>query len=76
MRRRINVMIDDEVWQVLAKAPRGERSRIINSALVQWFGRKRRNRASRKLDELRERMPEISTREIVSWLQEDRERME
>jgi len=76
MAHRLNIMLDDEVWGVLEKTPRGERSRIINAALEQWFRQKNRNEAVRKMEELRGGLPPVSTEEIVSWLRVDRERSE
>jgi hypothetical protein len=74
MTHRVNVLLDDTVWRVLGKAPKGERSRIVNAALRQWFQKRRRADAARRMDELRVQLPAVTTRQIVEWVREDRER--
>jgi hypothetical protein len=75
MSRRVNIMLEDQVWRVLQKAPSGERSRIVNSALRQWFQtRKRRLDAAHKMDTLRQGVCSVSSDQIVDWLRVDRDR--
>jgi hypothetical protein len=73
MPRRINVMIDDEMWQVLAKIPAGARSRAINEALRAWIVRRRRNDAVRELDALRSQSPPVSASEVAEWVRQERD---
>jgi len=75
MAHRINILIDDMVWPDLAGVPKGERSRVVNHALAEWFQVRRRARAARQMDVLRSQMPQVSTEEIVSWVREDRDRV-
>lgn len=75
MAHRINILIDDTVWPDLAGVPKGERSRVVNHALAEWFQVRRRERAARQMDMLRSQMPQVSTEEIVSWVREDRDRV-
>ncbi|HLD14076.1 MAG TPA: hypothetical protein VJB18_05100 [Burkholderiales bacterium] len=74
MTHRVNVLLEDTVWRVLEKAPKGERSRIVNAALSQWFQRRRRTDAARRMDELRAQLPAVTTKQVVKWVREDRER--
>jgi len=74
MAHRINVLIDEGVWPELEGVPRGERSRVVNHALIEWFQIRRRQAAARRMDEARERMAPVSTDEIVGWVRSDRER--
>lgn len=73
MSKRINVMIDEDTWGVLAKVPMGERSRAINEALRAWVIRRRRNDAVREMGALRTQLPKVSTDEVIKWIREDRE---
>ncbi len=73
MNRRINVMIDDDTWEVLGRVPVGERSRTINEALRGWATRCRRRDAAREMDSARAMAPKISTEDVVRWIREDRE---
>lgn len=74
MSKRINVMIDDDTWGLLARVPIGERSRAINEALRAWIARRRRQDAIREMKALRAQLPKVSTDEVVRWIREDRER--
>ena len=49
MAHRINVMIDDDVWERLKRIPRGKRSRLINQALEEHFRRERMREAFERL---------------------------
>jgi len=76
MSRRINMMIDDDTWELLGKIPSGERSRTLNDALRAWLKRRQRQDARTELDALRDSLPTVSTEEVVRWVREDRERYE
>jgi len=75
MSHRINVIIDDDTWRVLARVPQGERSRTINLALREWALRRRRFDASAEMDRLRSASAAkpVSTAEITRWIREDRD---
>ena len=73
MSKRINVMIDEDTWGVLARVPTGERSRAINQALRAWVTRRRRSDAVREMEALRTQLPKVSTDEVARWIREDRE---
>lgn len=73
MVHRVNIMLDNAVWGALKKIPAGERSKIVNAAVAEWFKSRRRQIAARKMDALRETMPVVSTPEIVAWLRRERE---
>lgn len=42
MSHRINVMIDDQIWEALQQIPKGERRQVINESLAEWLIRQRR----------------------------------
>lgn len=74
MAHRVNVLLEETVWRVLEKVPKGERSRIVNAALSQWFQKRQRADAARRMDELRAQLPAVTTKQVVKWVREDRER--
>lgn len=74
MGHRVNILLEDQIWRVLQKAPSGERSRLVNLALRQWFQARTRLDATRKMDTLRQQLSPVSTDQIVDWLRADRER--
>lgn len=73
MSHRINVILDDEVWESLGQLPKGERSRLINIAVARELLRQQRERAMTKMDRLRKtpRLIKETTEELV---RRDRER--
>jgi predicted CopG family antitoxin len=73
MSKRVNIMVDDDTWKMLAKIPAGARSRAINEALRAWVVTRRRNDAARELDALRSRLPPASTAEVVQWIRDERQ---
>lgn len=34
MAHRVNIMLDDDLWKILKKVPRGERSKVINETML------------------------------------------
>ena len=73
MGKRINIMIDEDTWRVLARIPVGTRSRAINDALRAWVVRRRRSDAVHELDALRAQLPVTSAAEVAQWIRDDRE---
>jgi hypothetical protein len=71
---RVNVLLEDNAWALLQLVPQGERSRVVNRALAEWFGRRRRALAARDMDRLRQAAPRVSEREVLELLRADRER--
>ncbi|MHB1605646.1 MAG: hypothetical protein ACYC9S_05205 [Leptospirales bacterium] len=53
MSRRVNVMIENRIWEELKKVPEGERSRFINEALSHELLQRKRVHAVRLMDQLR-----------------------
>lgn len=73
MSRRINVMVDDDNWELLSKVPSGERSRALNEALRERLKQRQRERAVADLARIRRSAPRVATEELVRWVREDRE---
>lgn len=74
MSHRVNIMLDEDAWQALRACAKGERSKVVSSAVIAWFKARQREEAVQKMDMLRTRLPDVSTQEIVNWIREDRER--
>jgi hypothetical protein len=72
MAHRINVMIDEKIWDELQTVPAGERSRLVNEALSHEFQRKRRLRAMKRMDALRAKTKPVAGRS-EEWVRADRE---
>ena len=76
MSRRINIIVNDDIWEFLKEVPQGERSRTINQALREWARRRRRLDAAAEMDRLRNDVEaeSVTSDEIVRWIREERER--
>ncbi len=72
MSHRINVMLDDEVWESLSQLPKGERSRVINQALQETLLRQGREKAFARIDELRKEMKPLGM-SAEEWIRRDRD---
>ena len=72
MAHRINVMLDEEAWQVVSSLPRGQRSRFISRAVVATAGSEQRRSAAEGLAKLRRAMPvsSVSAEELVRELRD------
>ncbi len=74
MRRRVNIMMDDDAWRVIEKLPRGARSRAVNTAIIEWSRAAARRAAAARMDALGARLPAVGVDEVVRWIREGRER--
>ena len=75
MPTKVNVVLDDDVKADLDRlVESGRRSRVINAALRREILILRRERASRRLDELRKTTRIVPTSELVNLVRRDRGR--
>ena len=75
MPTKVNVVLDDDVKADLDRlVESGMRSRVINAALRREILMLRRERASRRLDELRKTTRVVTTSELVNLVRRDRGR--
>lgn len=74
MSYRINVIIEDQVWESLKTVPRGERSKLINQAIAERLLMKRRVEVAKEMDELRSKLPTLDSQEILNLIRSDRKR--
>ena len=74
MVHRVNILFDEQVWEALQRVPKGERSRLVNRAVTEWFRARKRVEAARRMDELSRQLAPVSTEQVVRWVREDRER--
>ena len=73
MSHRINVILDDEVWESLGQLPKGERSRLINNAIARELLHQQRQRAMEEMDRLR-KTPRLTKETAEELVRRDRER--
>lgn len=72
MGHRINVMIDDVVWEELQKVPPGERRRLISEAVGRELRRRGRAKAAAAMDRLR-KTPRRKTASAEDLMRADRD---
>ena len=74
MSQRVNIILEQSVWDLFKTVPQGERSRLVNFAIKDWFEQKKSKRAAQKMDALRQTLPSFSSKEILNLLRADRNR--
>jgi hypothetical protein len=75
MAHRLNIMLDDTVWESLQQLPKGARSRYISQAVEERLRRERRQRAAVEMDALRSKLPPLDDDiDVVEMLRNDRAR--
>ena len=75
MPTKVNIVLDDDVKADLDRlVESGMRSRVINAALRREILMLRRQRASRRVDELRRTTRVVATSELVNLVRRDRGR--
>lgn len=75
MTYRANVIFSEDTWHSLKKLRRGERSKLIDSAVQDWFKWQKRHRASQVLDALRQGLPRIPHKRVMSVLKNQRKKI-
>lgn len=73
--RKYNFMIRNDVAEELEKlVPQGQRSRLVNEAIVKELAHYRRTLQTEKLMALRKVTPKLTTSEIIDAVKHDRKR--
>jgi hypothetical protein len=72
MSHRINVILDDEVWEQLKEVPQGECSRVINQALQESLLKRRRQQAFARVLELAKTLEPLPGG-AEAWVRADRD---
>ena len=75
MSRRINIMVEDNVWENLREIAKGERSKFINDAIRERFLKLQREKAIEAVDEIRNalQLKDVDL-DVVEVLQQERQR--
>ncbi len=77
MAHRLNIMLDDAVWETLQQLPKGARSRYISEAVAERLHREQRQKAADDMDVLRSKLPPLDDDiDVVEMLRKDRARDE
>jgi len=75
MSRRVNIMVDEQLWQSLQQIPRGERSQFINVAIGERLLFLKRKSAAKKMDQIREHLSPMNIEmDVMELLRQDRMR--
>ena len=75
MAHRLNIMLDDAVWESLQQLPKGARSRYISQAVEERLRRERQQKAAAEMDALRSNLPPLDDGiDGVEMMRKDRAR--
>ena len=73
--RKLNFMIKNDVAiELETLVPQGQRSKLVNNAIIKELALFRRNILTERLMALRSKTPKLSTDEIVEAVSNDRNR--
>ncbi|MBN8448543.1 MAG: hypothetical protein J0M13_06025 [Candidatus Accumulibacter sp.] len=72
MAHRVNIVLDDDVWQRFQAIPGGERSRFVNEVISVELLRRQQQQAWAGIQSLRGTLPPIPGRS-EDWVREDRD---
>lgn len=73
MSHRINIILDDDIWESLQAVPKGKRSPLVNQAIAAWLVQKNRRGAMEAMNALRKRARPVAGA-AEDWVREDRDR--
>lgn len=73
MSHRINLLLDDDIWEFLQAVPKGKRSPLVNQAIAAWLVQKNRRGALEAMNTLRKRDRPLAGA-AEDWVREDRDR--
>jgi len=73
--RKLNFMIRNDIVQELEQlVPQGQRSKLVNDAIIKELAHYRRSTQTEKLMALRMKTPQLTTNEIIEAVKNDRTR--
>ncbi len=73
--RKLNFMIDNDVADELEKlVPAGQRSKVVNQAILNELALRRRKQLTGRLLDLRSQLPKLSGKKLLEQLAEGRRR--
>jgi hypothetical protein len=72
MAHRVNVMLDDRVWEELQKIPPGERSKLVNEVVSEALLKRRQREAWAAIETVRKSLQPVPGR-TEDWMREDRD---
>lgn len=73
MSHRINIILDDNIWESLQAVPKGKRSPLVNQAIAAWLVQKNRRGAVETMTSLRKRARPVAGA-AEDWVRENRNR--
>ena len=73
MSHRINIILDDDIWESLQAVPKGKRSSLVNQAIAAWLVQKNRRGAAEAMNALRKQARPVGSA-AEDWVREDRDR--
>ena len=72
MSHRIQITLDDPMWEFLQTIPKGERSNLLKQAVSDELIRRRRRQAADDMDEIRKNLKPLPG-SLEQWLREERD---
>ena len=72
MSHRVQITLEDNLWEFLQKIPKNARSQILKKAVADELTRQHRRQIANQMDELREQLKPLPGNS-EEWLREERD---
>jgi len=72
MPHRIQITLEDQLWEFLQSIPKNERSQMLKNAVADELTRQHRRQIANQMDELRKTLKPLPG-SSEQWLREDRD---
>ncbi len=72
MAHRVNIMLDDRVWEELQTVPPGERSKLVNEVVSDALRKRRQREAWAAIEAVRKSLQPVPG-STEDWVREDRD---
>ena len=73
MSHRVNILLQDDTWEMLQSIPKGKRSTVVNALLRKWSLRQKRKDAFKEIELITKTMKQLPG-SAEEWIRRDRDR--
>ncbi len=72
MSHRVNILLQDETWEMFQSIPKGKRSRVVNALLRDWSLTQKRKGAFKEIELITKTMEHLPG-SAEEWIRSDRD---
>ena len=72
MSHRVNILLQDDTWEMFQFIPKGKRSKVVNALLRDWSLRQKRKGAFKEIEAITKTM-KLLPGSAEEWIRRDRD---